>query len=157
MRARVLHGNPLPSLATISDAARLEDLDNGRYRFIFTIVPPPPFILSFTMKAPPQALEGAFMAFTISWRLQKPPLQARAWRGGFEFMVFLFSALCYTICTMKALPQVLEGPGEEPSWHLLSRAHAQRDKIIGSVVVVVVIVHIKIARSRNLGEFASPS
>ena len=28
-------------------------------------------------------------------------------------MVFLFGALCYT---MKAPP--LEGPGEEPSWHL---------------------------------------
>ena len=33
-------------------------------------------------------------------------------------MVFLFGALCYTICTMKAPPQALEGPGEEPSWHL---------------------------------------
>ena len=33
-------------------------------------------------------------------------------------MVFLLGALCYTICTMKALPQALEGPGEEPSWHL---------------------------------------
>ena len=40
---------------------------------------------------------------------------------------------------------------------LLPRAHAQRGKVIGSVVVVVVVVHIKIARSRNLGEFASPS
>ena len=36
----------------------------------------------------------------------------RAWGGG--FMVFLFGALCYTICTMKAPPQALEGPGEEP-------------------------------------------
>ena len=33
-------------------------------------------------------------------------------------MVFLFGALCYTICTMKAPPQALEGPGEEPSWDL---------------------------------------
>ena len=35
-------------------------------------------------------------------------------------MVFLLGALCYTICTMKAPPQALEGPGEdsEPSWHL---------------------------------------
>ena len=30
--------------------------------------------------------------------------------------MFLFGALCYTICTMKAPPQALEGPGEEPSW-----------------------------------------
>ena len=28
------------------------------------------------------------------------------------------SQLCYTICTMKAPPQALEGPGEEPLWHL---------------------------------------
>ena len=60
-------------------------------------------------------------------------------------MVFLFGA----------------GPGEEPSWcrcilHLLPCAHAQRGKVIGSVVVVVV-VHTKIAQSRILGEFASPS
>ena len=40
---------------------------------------------------------------------------SRAWRGG--FMVFLFGVLCYTICIMKAPPQALEGPGEEPSWH----------------------------------------
>ena len=33
-------------------------------------------------------------------------------------MVFLLGALCYTICTMKAPPQALEGPGEEPSWHV---------------------------------------
>ena len=33
-------------------------------------------------------------------------------------MVFLLGALCYTICTMKTLPQALPGPGEEPSWHL---------------------------------------
>ena len=40
----------------------------------------------------------------------------------------------------------------------LPRAHAQRGKVIGSVVVVVVVVvHTKIARSRILGEFASPS
>ena len=32
--------------------------------------------------------------------------------------MFLFGALCYTICTMKAPPQALPGPGEEPSWHL---------------------------------------
>ena len=44
------------------------------------------------------------------------PGPSRAWRGG--FMVFLFGARCYTICTMKAPPQVLPGPGEEPSWHL---------------------------------------
>ena len=37
----MLHGNPLPSLATVGDAvvkksnARLKDLDNGRYRSIF--------------------------------------------------------------------------------------------------------------------------
>ena len=37
---------------------------------------------------------------------------------------------------------------------LLPRAHAQRGKVIGSVVVVVV-VSTKIARSRILGEFAS--
>ena len=29
-------------------------------------------------------------------------------------MVFLFGALCYTICIMKAPPQALPGPGEEP-------------------------------------------
>ena len=39
----------------------------------------------------------------------------------------------------------------------LPRAHAQRGKVIGSVVVVVVVVHTKIARSRILGEFVSPS
>ena len=35
-------------------------------------------------------------------------------------MVFLLGALCYTMCTMKAPPQALEGPREdsEPSWHL---------------------------------------
>ena len=33
-------------------------------------------------------------------------------------MMFLLGALCYAICTMKALSQALEGPGEEPSWHL---------------------------------------
>ena len=33
-------------------------------------------------------------------------------------MMFLLGALCYTICTMKAPPQALEVPGEEPSWHL---------------------------------------
>ena len=33
-------------------------------------------------------------------------------------MVFLLGALCYTICTMKAPPQALEGPEEEPSWHV---------------------------------------
>ena len=40
-------------------------------------------------------------------------------------MVFLLGALCYIICTMKAPPQALEGPVEEPhginftiSWHL---------------------------------------
>ena len=65
---------------------------------------------------PGRAWGGAFMAFTISWHLQKPPLQGLERRGG--FMVFLFDALCYTICTMKAPPQALEGPGEEPSWHL---------------------------------------
>ena len=30
-------------------------------------------------------------------------------------MVFLLGALCYTICTMKAPPQALPGPEEEPS------------------------------------------
>ena len=44
------------------------------------------------------------MAFTIS-----SPGPSRAWRGG--FMVFLFGALCYTICIMKAPPQALPGPG----------------------------------------------
>ena len=69
-----------------------------------------------TMKAPPQALEGPeeeppwhgmyhFMAFTEA----SSPGPGRAWRGG--FMVFLFGALCYTICIMKAPPQALEGPG----------------------------------------------
>ena len=38
---------------------------------------------------------------------------------------------------------------------LLPRAHAQRGKVIGSVVVIV--VHTKIVRSRILGEFVSPS
>ena len=33
-------------------------------------------------------------------------------------MVFLLGALCYTICTMKAPPQALPGPEEEPSWHV---------------------------------------
>ena len=36
----------------------------------------------------------------------------------------------------------------------LPRAHAQRGKVIG-LVVVVVVVSTKIARSRILGEFAS--
>ena len=90
------------------------------------------------------------MAFTEA----SSPGPSRAWRGG--FIVFLFGALCYTICTfklakvvgnipcntwewpgtyklycsrslpavlyflctMKAPPQALEGPGEEPLWHL---------------------------------------
>ena len=52
------------------------------------------------------------MAFTEA----SSPSPGRAWRGGFK--VFLFGALCYTICTTKAPPQALEGPGEEPSWHL---------------------------------------
>ena len=34
--------------------------------------------------------------------------------GRVGFMVFLLGALCYTICTIKAPPQALEG---EPSWH----------------------------------------
>ena len=38
---------------------------------------------------------------------------------------------------------------------LLPRAHAQRGKVIGFVVVVVVVVSTKIARSGILGEFAS--
>ena len=53
-----------------------------------------------------------FMAFTEA----SSPGPGRAWRGG--FMVFLFSALCYTICTMKAPPQALPGPEEDPLWHL---------------------------------------
>ena len=67
-----------------------------------------------TMKAPPQALEGpeeepsGSMAFTEA----SSPGPGRAWRVG--FMVFLFGTLCYTICIMKAPPQALEGPGEEP-------------------------------------------
>ena len=61
---------------------------------------------------PGRAWGGAFMAFTEA----SSPGPGRAWRGG--FMVFLFGALCYTICTMKAPPQALEGPGEEPLWHL---------------------------------------
>ena len=69
-----------------------------------------------TMKAPPQALEGP--EEEPSWHLPfhgiYRSLLSRAWRGG--FMVFLLGALCYTICTMKAPPQALEGRGEEPSW-----------------------------------------
>ena len=44
-----------------------------------------------------------------------------------------------------------------PAKVLLPRAHAQRGKVIGSVVVVVVVVVVstKIARSRILGEFTS--
>ena len=61
---------------------------------------------------PGRAWGGAFMAFTEA----SSPGPVRAWRGG--FIVFLFGALCYTICTMKAPPQALEGPGEEPLWHL---------------------------------------
>ena len=37
----------------------------------------------------------------------------------------------------------------------LPRAHAQRGKVIGRVVVVVVVVSTKIARARILGEFTS--
>ena len=44
-------------------------------------------------------------------------------------MVFLFGALCYTICTMKAPPQALEGPGEEPSWHLFFLVSVMIDKL----------------------------
>ena len=44
---------------------------------------------------------------------------------------------------------------------LLPRAHVQRGKVIGSVVVIVVVVVVvvstKIARSRILGEFTSPT
>ena len=59
------------------------------------------------------------MAFyTISWHLRKPPVQSLPGPGEEALKVFLFGALCYTICTMKAPPQALEGPGEEPSWHL---------------------------------------
>ena len=53
---------------------------------------------------PGRAWGGAFMAFTEA----SSPGPFRAWRGG--FMVFLFSALCYTICTMKAPPQALPNP-----------------------------------------------
>ena len=49
------------------------------------------------------------MAFTEA----SSPGPGRAWRGG-----FLLGALCYTICIMKAPPQALEGPEEEPSWHV---------------------------------------
>ena len=38
---------------------------------------------------------------------------------------------------------------------ILPHAYAQRGKVIGSVVVVVVLVSTKIAGSRNLGVFAS--
>ena len=55
-----------------------------------------------------------FMAFTEA----SSPGPGRAWRGG--FMVFLFGALCYTICTMKAPPRALEGPAEDLLWHLSS-------------------------------------
>ena len=40
------------------------------------------------------------------------------WPGTYKFYVADHSQLCYTICTMKAPPQALEGPGEEPLWHL---------------------------------------
>ena len=48
-----------------------------------------------------------------SMKPANPPGPSRAWRVG--FMVFLLGALCYTICTMKA---PLEGPEEEPLWHV---------------------------------------
>ena len=51
----------------------------------------------------------------------------------------------------RVLHSVLDFLGNQS---LLPRAHAQRGKVIGSVVVVVV-VSTKIARSRILGEFAS--
>ena len=75
-----------------------------------------------TMKAPPQALERP--GEEPSWHLPFPegssPGPSRAWGGGFK--VFLLGALCYTICTVKAPPEALEGPGEEPSWHLPFRS-----------------------------------
>ena len=33
------------------------------------------------------------------------------WPGTYKFYVADHSQLCYTICTMKAPPQALEGPG----------------------------------------------
>ena len=75
------------------------------------------------MKAPPQALEGPeepswhFIPFhSIYGSLLSNPLHAGP--GEEALKVFLFGALCYTICTMKAPPQALEGPREEPSWNL---------------------------------------
>ena len=50
---------------------------------------------------PGRAWRGAFMAFTEA----SSPSPGRAWRRGFK--VFLFGALCYTICTTKAPPQAL--------------------------------------------------
>ena len=40
-------------------------------------------------------------------------------------MVFLLGALCYTICTMKAPPQALEGPWEEHKfYHIMAFTEA---------------------------------
>ena len=54
-----------------------------------------------TSSGPGRAWGGAFMAFMEA----SSPGPSRAWRGG--FMVVL--------CAMQYA--LLEGPGEEPSWH----------------------------------------
>ena len=41
------------------------------------------------------------------WKGLERRLHGRAWRGG--FMVFLFGALCYTVCTMKASQAMVLG------------------------------------------------
>ena len=81
-----------------------------------------------TMKAPPQALALEGPEEEPSWHVPfhgiYRSLLSRPWKG--LEMVFLFGALCYTICIMKAPPQALPGPGEEPTpmhhigvaWHL---------------------------------------
>ena len=74
-------------------------------------LPGPGESASLASLAPPQALEGP--EEEPLWHVPFPeassPGPGRAWRGG--FMVFLFDALCYTICTIKAPPRPFQGRG----------------------------------------------
>ena len=68
-------------------------------------------LASLASLAPPQALPGH--EEEPLWHVPFPeassPGPSRAWRGG--FMVFLFGALCHTICTIKAPPRPFQGWG----------------------------------------------
>ena len=78
----------------------------------------------------------------------------------YNTIYFVLTGTCAHACLAKFRPykQLAKAEVAHQMASLLPRAHAQRGKVIGSVVVVVVVVvHTKIARSRILGEFASTS